>query len=686
MRKLYLLLIPLLMKAFELSAIPATPRIINLMQSDGTMLEVGLHGDEFVHYFTTLDGIPVFETAMGYCYGRYESGSVEVSDVIAHNKEYRTAEENNYLKENESTRSVTELKQLHSIRLKEANERRTTLRVGKKSLGQFGDYKGKRKGLVILVDFANLTMQPEHSNSTFNRFFNEKGYSDNDCIGSVHDYFSDQSYGEFSLTFDVVGPDTVSRTCGYYGQNSEQYGNDKRVREMVVEACQLADESVDYSNYDWDGDGEVDQVFLIYAGYGESEGAPSNTIWPHESQLGSNALTLDGVTISTYACSCELSGNSGNILTGIGTSCHEFCHCLGLPDTYDTDYSGAFGMGAWDIMNSGGHSGPNLRGEIPYGFTAYERWMAGWITPVELDHEQSIRVFRNLGDFPIAYVVYNQANRNEYYLLENHQPQRWYQYIRDYEGLHGMLVTHVDYDSIAWVKNLVNPNASHQRMSIIPADNRYGQTESDYAGDPYPGFQNVEWLTNTSHQSVGGRLFNLNTDGTYNMNCAFGNIKEKDGVISFDFIYDVDVITPVVKPASDLTIEGYTANWNPVENAEYYLIEQSCIDFGNGKLESKRDSIGPIYENNVRLNWLTTNETTKYRVKAMVNGVLSPWSVYANVSYASIGGVGSIFNDVDDRGTEIYTIDGCRKERIDKNGIYIIKRNGKVSKIIVNTL
>lgn len=129
---------------------------------------------------------------------------------------------------------------------------------------------------------------------------------------------------------------------------------------MIIEACQLVDDKVNFKDYDWDGDGEVDQVFVIYAGYGEHAGAPSNTIWPHESSLGNRSIMLDGVRINTYACSSELNGNSGQVMAGIGTPCHEFSHCLGFPDLYDTDYSGAFGMSYWDVMNSGSHSGPKI--------------------------------------------------------------------------------------------------------------------------------------------------------------------------------------------------------------------------------------------------------------------------------------------------------------------------------------
>ena len=46
------------------------------------------------------------------------------------------------------------------------------------------------------------------------------------------------------------------------------------------------------------------------------------------------SVKLDGVTVDTYACGSELMGISGKTLDGIGTMCHEYSHCLGLPDFY----------------------------------------------------------------------------------------------------------------------------------------------------------------------------------------------------------------------------------------------------------------------------------------------------------------------------------------------------------------
>ena len=172
----------------------------------------------------------------------------------------------------------------------------------------------------------------------------------------------------------------------YYG-GSDGDRHDANAAELIAEVAELADKDVDYKDYDSDGDGMVDFCYVIYAGYGEAHGADENTIWPHAWNLMSgtgSALKLDGVKINSYACSCELTGNSGKTIDGIGTICHEFSHTLGLPDFYDTANSGNAGMGYWSLMGSGNY---NLNGCVPCAYTAYERMLAGWLTPEELEEK-----------------------------------------------------------------------------------------------------------------------------------------------------------------------------------------------------------------------------------------------------------------------------------------------------------
>ena len=657
-------------------SIPALRKVSKVKQSDGTYLDVILCGDEYSHFFMTVDSIPVFETSLGYCYGSLSKDIIQISNVLAHNYSERTDREKKYKDSKDAIKNF--LVRKHGEMQDNENLRRIKKSRQSRSLGVPNTFVGGKKGLVILVNFANLSMVSSDAHTEFDELFNKEGYSKNGSVGSVHDYFHDQSYGKFNLAFDVVGPVSVSRNYSYYGANSEIYGTDKRAYEMILEACQLVDDKVNFKDYDWDGNGEVDQVFVIYAGYGEHAGAPSNTIWPHESSLGNRAIMLDGVKINTYACSSELNGNYGQVMSGIGTPCHEFSHCLGLPDLYDTDYSGAFGMSYWDLMNSGSHSGPNANGEVPYGYSAYERWFAGWLEMKEIISTQHIDVLPNLEETPEAYIIYNEGNKNEYYILENHQPSKWFKYVRNYTDTHGLMITHVDYDAKAWANNVVNPNTKHQRMSIIPADNSYGETEEELRGDLFPGSNNVLWLTNDSHVNVGGQLFNENTDGSYRMNRMIGNVSENcDGSISMDIVFSEDVPTPIVRDVTEIDDNGYTLNWEAVPNAAYYIVEQNSYKISANFIPIiKKQTVDNILGTSLRLDWLTDG-TTKVHVKSVVNGFESDWSELIEVPKLS-NGIKVAMSEMNSL-QEYYSLDGIRLKQ-PRKGLVLMKKDGKVKK------
>lgn len=526
------------------SAMPARPGTFTVTQSDGTVLTLQLVGDEHFHYFLDVNSGRKLQLAPNGDYTPMTE--VEFARL-------QSAAKNRLAMANE-IRAARMEKNLTSGVLASTN-----LNGRNKAVGTFnGHLNGQKRGLVILVNFSDLEHSLDDPQLEWDNAFNQVGYSKNGHVGSVHDYFYDQSYGQFDLEFDVVGPVTVSKKMSYYGQNNS-YGSDAHPAEMVAEACKLVNSQVNFKDYDWDGDGEVDQVYVIYAGYGESSGAPAETIWPHEYWLQygyGQKLYLDGVYINTYACSCELRGNGRGLAVqnGIGTACHEFSHCVGFPDFYDVDYGGCFGMDEWDVLGSGGYNGPSGACEVPAGYTAYERWMAGWLEPIELRESTEIIDMPCLLDEPVAYILRNKNKGtnsrpiDEYFLLENRQPKKWFMWPglskTGSQKAHGMLVTHVDYDKTAWAQNIVNTQNNRQRMTIIPASKNFGtyspnykswySTDEEYRAMLFPGPQNVTEFTNESHYDCGAKLYNRNMDGTYNMGIPLTNITEKNGKISFE--------------------------------------------------------------------------------------------------------------------------------------------------------
>ena len=516
---------------FAVPAKPGLTKILNL--SDGTTVRAKLVGDEFAHYWIGLDGKAYHEVA--------GTGTYQVVNPKA-------------------------ITQRAQARRNKANAHRMK-RLTPRRIGDFNPIIGQKKGLIILVNFSDVAFKSENDNTLYQRIANEEHFSDGDFKGSLYDYFYAQSDGQFELTFDVVGPVTVSHDQSYYGTNNEN-GDDLHAAEMVIEALQAADSQVNFADYDWNGDGEVEQVYVVYAGMGEADGGSETTIWPHEWLLseavydgdGSGAQKLDGVIIDTYACGQELNAGTGEI-AGIGTICHEFSHCLGYPDFYDTDYSGGQGMGYWDLMDGGSYNGDSF---LPAGFTSYERWMAGWKTPTELTSTQTVSNMKALQDKGSdTYIIYNPGNRDEYFLLENRQLTGW---DADLPGK-GLLILHVDYDKSVWESNQPNDIPSHQRMTWIAADNEYEYRMYDdtkyytwdgMANDPYPfGSNNVFSKSSTP----AAHLFNANTDGSYYLNSSVEDITQNaDGTISFIFNESTpDPDTPATSSESiDFTNQGFT--------------------------------------------------------------------------------------------------------------------------------
>lgn len=419
-----------------------------------------------------------------------------------------------------------------------ANAKKASQRIA--TNGNTGKFQGQQHGLIILVNFADSKFNTSKFGPTqtlYYRIANEANYGENNFKGSISDYFKAQSGGQFLLDFDVAGPVTLPYGYSYYGQNDDD-GYDKRPTKMVSEACQAVDGSVDFSKYDWDGDGEVEEVFVVYAGNGEHDTTNQpNLIWPHMDNLANygEQLTLDGVTINTYACASELNGDK--TLSGIGTFCHEFSHCMGFPDMYDTASDGNnFGMGSWDLMDYGSYNGA---GYVPAGYSGYEKMVCGWTTPIELDKPMTVNGMERLADMGQTYIIYNKGNRNEYYILENRQQSGFDKYLPG----SGLLIEHVDYDKDIWEWNAVNttnggyyPEGSstpsyndHQRITIFHANN----IEYDGNNATYP-YASLDSLTDSSQPAA--TVWNANADGTYLMHCrVYGITQNADGTVAFSF-------------------------------------------------------------------------------------------------------------------------------------------------------
>ena len=512
--------------ALSAQAVPAKKGVWRMVTlADGTQKRVELRGDEFCSYWVDAEGVSYNLDSESKRYVRVDANALQLraSQLRAKANQDRIA------------------------RMAKARRMAT-----KKSLGQTnGSYFGKKKGLIILVQYKDKKFKFGHNQKMYNRMANETGYANSlGFVGSVKDYFLAQSNGQFELDFDVVGPYTLNHEYAYYGAPSGD-SHDVRPRDMVYDACRLADPDVNFADYDWDGDGYVEQVYVLFAGLGQAAGGDENTIWPHESKLqygnnGSYVSKDNNVVVNTYACGPELTLQYTPIayrerVDGIGTLCHEFSHCLGYPDLYDTKNGVNFGMGDFDLMCSGSYNGESF---CPPNYSAYEKWFAGWITPTVLDKPTSVKGMQAQDvKYGQAFVVYNDNNKNEYYLIENRQ-----QNVGIWDNqlpASGMMITHVDYDENVWGWNNVNSivnysnqygseyaylDNDHQRLTIFHADNEEGTSVNSQTGDLYP-YKDNNSLTDTSSPSA------IIYQGRTTMGKPITNITQnEDGSIDFDFM------------------------------------------------------------------------------------------------------------------------------------------------------
>ena len=487
MRRLILSIFVVLCCYGVASAIPAYRGWITFTQPDGTTLKLRQNGDEFCHWLTNMDGEVV------------EKGEDGFYHVVS-----------------ESTVQA---------RRAAARMRRTAANAARRSSPAKADIAtGQKHFLVILVQFTDVQFNfssDAAAQQAFDNLLNQQGYSTNGGHGSARDFYYDNSHGYFEPIFDVYGPVTLNNTQAYYGGNDSN-GDDLRPHIAVQQGCQALDGQVDFSQYDNDNDGEVDLVFMYYAGNGEADSDVEDSIWPHQWELGptgakiaASSRTWDGKAVNKYACTNEIVGY-GTLkgkMCGIGTACHEFGHAMGLPDFYDTDYTTngeAGGLYDYSTMCGGSY---NDSGRRPPYFNTEERIMLGW-------PNVEIREIVKSGTYTLTSVDNNIAYKSptdkdgEYFLYECRSNEGWDQDLPE----HGLIVYHVDKSNRSvniggtsataqslwdnWqTYNSINENGSHPCFYVVPAG---GLTKLNYTGSQFafPGAAKKYAFTGSSWNGV----------------------------------------------------------------------------------------------------------------------------------------------------------------------------------------
>ena len=541
--------------------------LTTITQSDGSQLTIRLHGDEHFSWYSTADDVLLVQVGSNYYVAQVEEdGTLKATPQLAHNAGERGTVEEQVINNQDKEKFLN---------LLNAEPQALAKPIVTVTPAYF-PHTGSPKALVILVEFQDVKFKTSDPVATFTHYLKGAGEdapeANNAYVtnvtkgmvnhGSVSQYFNDMSQGKFTPQFDIVGPVTVKKNSAYYGSNTG--GTDANFKEMIAEACKNVSTNVNFADYDQDNDGYIDLVYIIYAGYSESFGGNSaDCLWPKSGSATfnepgtNNLLKLDGKQIYRYGINNELNAtptvvnnqfNGMPLLNGIGLFCHEFSHTMGLPDLYPTVEASRVdnqNPEYWDLMDGGEYT---YNGYIPTPYSPWEMDVMGWTAPTELGDEAK-QV--NLDSYATSRTAYKINGENdEYLLIQNIQADGWWMGIAKAFKT-GMLVWRIDYPyTTVSLDNRLNNVISKPNVMIVPAD---GDVISDYnhgdgkqwtddqykaslQGDPFPGTTNKTELLSVE----------LNNS---TLEKPFYNIKEIDGVITFDYLkdYTTDIDSPVIQ-------------------------------------------------------------------------------------------------------------------------------------------
>lgn len=281
-------------------------------------------------------------------------------------------------------------------------------------LTEFEDFKHnnviQEEGYMYADDFSKEHYEKLMFGDTEFELFN------GDKVKTFKQFYEEQSGGSYTVDGTVSEWLTIPGNASDYGDDSPNGGHDNLSplgpRDLVKEALKAAaDAGMDLSAYDefdlydLDGDGNfnepdglVDHLMIIHAGTGQEAGGGAlgdDAIWSHR-------WTLDGVfAVPNTTAKVDYWGGKMGAFDytiqpedgAVGVFAHEFGHDLGLPDEYDTQYTGqGEPVASWSIMSGGSWNG-KIAGTEPTSFSPqnkefFQKGMGGnWANIMEINYE-----------------------------------------------------------------------------------------------------------------------------------------------------------------------------------------------------------------------------------------------------------------------------------------------------------
>lgn len=407
---------------------------------------------------------------------------------------------------------------------------------------------------------------------------------------TLYNYYKEVSYGYINVTTKDMPSERgwlqTGKPYDYYTKSDGIHDNGfgpypTNVQGLVLDAVKLADPDVDFSTYAVNG--EVPNLFVVFAGTGAEWSGTTELIWSHSWSLDEGSglteadLTFDGVKINNYAMMPEVGGDltgftgtkTGPFPPTVGVFAHEYGHVLGLPDQYDYGYE-SDGTDVYSLMAGGSWNryptAQIFSGNSPAHMDAWSKYRLGFVDPVEITAAQVGTPLPNAEFNAVVYkMVVPNSDGKEYFLFENRQPVGFDQGLLRF-GTHGLAIYHVD-DTVL-TRNYWRPNEAqnwkefrsegarkawtgetHYGISIIQADDRWElergifywitpQVSSSLSSDLYPGsmgqteFSSYTFPNSSNYYFWGGSLPKFGYSGV-----TVKNITELNGVITADFSF-----------------------------------------------------------------------------------------------------------------------------------------------------
>ncbi len=523
-------------------SVPAFPKDISYTQPDGTTVTLRLRGDEHRHWIETPQGYLLEQADNGYMmYAKInDNGKIVASKIPYAGNDAAAATRLKLLKAN-SLPSVADTKASQS---------------GNSSLQLQSTFPstGKNKLLMLLVNFADTetTFQP----ADFDALMNAENYNG---TGSFHDFYMENSYGQLDIEVTVIGWIQLSRSKSMYSTED--------MTDLISEALITADSQfgLDLTQFDNDGDGELDGLSIIHQGMGQESSADYSDIWSHSSEV--QGIYLDGIQVRTYTIQPELLRKLPTPqMSTVGVLCHEFGHNLGAPDFYDVDYesNGYFeGTGEWDLMAGGNWNEYLSPGDSPAHYNMWQKIQFGWVDPIILNGTANVSDIPAASSQPAAYLLPTMRD-GDYYIAENRQQEG---FDRAIPG-HGLILYHADENRMrntAFV-NTVNSGAEQGLYTVCAsASSNPGTTPASYgdinsAGAPFPGTSQKTAFSENSTPSY------ISNDGkpAYSF---IDNISENNGLVSFTYNAG-DIPAPVQNFTAAARRGIVTLSWEAPTNSD----------------------------------------------------------------------------------------------------------------------